>query len=70
MSTERELVDVEDLFFHFMTDGAYCVSTEEDTFGHEAERIFLPKSQVEMHTEDGSTVFTMPEWLAIEKGLV
>jgi hypothetical protein len=29
--------------------------------------IFLPKSQVEW---DGKDIFSMPEWLGIEKGLV
>lgn len=62
----NSLIEVEDLEFHFETKDAYCVSLEEDTFEEEAERIFLPKSLVE---KDGD-VFTMPEWLAQEKGLV
>lgn len=59
-------VELEDLIFHFETKLAYCVSTEEDEFGKEAERIFLPKSLVE---KDGD-IFIMSEKLAIEKGLL
>lgn len=62
----EKLVDVEDLIYHFSTRDAYCVSTEEDTFEAEAERIFLPISLVE---KNGDT-FTMPERLAIDKGLI
>lgn len=33
--------------------------------------VWLPKSQVEIvHESDGSTVATMPEWMAIKKGLI
>ena len=31
-------------------------------------RVWVPKSQVEKNNEDGT--FTMPEWLAIEKGFI
>lgn len=50
------------------TAGAWCVSVDEDTFEKEAERIFLPKSKCEL-MDDGKT-FLVPEWLAIDKGLV
>lgn len=54
------------------TDASWCVSEFDDTFEKEAERIFLPKSQCEYEGEDeeGLHQFKMPEWLAIEKGLV
>lgn len=48
------------------TPAAYGVVIEDDSFEGEAEIIWLPKSQV---TKDGNT-FYVPEWLAIEKGLV
>lgn len=59
-------IEIEDLIYHFATKDAYCVSIEEDEFGKEAERIFLPKSLVE---KDGD-VFIMPENIAYEKGLI
>jgi hypothetical protein len=49
------------------TEDAYCIKVEDDTFAKEAQRYWLPKSQTE-NNNDGS--FTIPEWLAIEKGLV
>jgi hypothetical protein len=43
--------------------------TMEGKGRHEQERIFwLPLSLVEVHEKDGIVV--MPEWLAIDKGLV
>jgi hypothetical protein len=51
------------------TDMAYLVSDGD-------QDQWLPKSQVEMDSEGESVgpgdtvVFTMPEWLAIEKGFV
>lgn len=67
MAINKEtLIDLEDLILHFEQPQYYCVSIEEDTFGNEAERIFLSKNKVE---KDGDT-FTMPEWYAEKKGLL
>ena len=50
------------------TDKAIGVSESKD---RDAKVIFLPKSQVEFEPKAGGHVrVTMPEWLAIEKGLV
>lgn len=70
-----EYVQVEDLIYHFSTDEAICVSIEEDTFGNEAERIFMPKSKLKefetFQTDDNTLcVIELPEWLATEKGLI
>lgn len=65
------LVDIEG-YYHFETEDAYCMSVEEDEFGKEAERYWLPKSKTE-YTEmvpPALDIFTIPEWLATEKGLV
>lgn len=60
------LVDIElDLIFE--TDDAFCVSNEEEKFGVERNKFWLPKSQVEY---DGKTTFTMPTWLAERKDLL
>lgn len=66
MSREAEQVELE-LFWKHETGGAYLVRTDDE------EDIWLPKSQVE--PEDGAVLgtrstFLIPEWLAIEKGLV
>ena len=49
------------------TGDAYGVKFEDDFFDREAPVVWLPKSQVTM--EDEGT-FIIPEWLAVEKGLV
>lgn len=54
-----KLVDLE-LQLKMETDKAYLVNDGD-------KDVWLPKSQVE-HSEN--KVFTMPEWLAIEKELV
>lgn len=65
-----DLVDLT-LFLHVETDKAWRVSDN----GSDTKAVWLPKSQVEMEPLPGSkggreAVFTIPEWLAIEKGLV
>lgn len=69
----NEMVEIEALVRHEDRDthASWCVSEEEDTFGYEAPRIFLPKSQCEYVGEfKNGHSFNVPEWLAIEKGLV
>lgn len=55
----KELVDLAGVLLH-STDAALLVDFE-------GTQVWLPKSQVE-DNNDGT--FTMPEWLAIEKGIV
>lgn len=43
------------------TERAYAIEDDDGI-------VWLPKSQVDLDESDGT--FTMPEWLAIEKGLV
>ena len=65
MSAGRsDLVDVDDVTFMHETPGefgAYLVKTTKD------REVWIPKSQCERN-DDGS--FTMPRWIAEEKGLV
>jgi hypothetical protein len=35
-----------------------------------SKQVWLPKSMVEHSDHDGADIFTMPEWLAKEKGLL
>jgi hypothetical protein len=35
-----------------------------------ANQVWLAKSMTEMHKEGRTTIFTIPEWLATEKGLI
>lgn len=58
----KELVDLELTLMH-ETDKAYLVSDG-------SKQNWLPKSMVEMDSVGTQKVFIMPEWLAIEKGLV
>ena len=61
----KELVDVDVDLIHETRD-AYLVKVDEDTFGKEAERIWVPKSL----SEYSNGVLTVEEWFAIQKGLV
>lgn len=68
-SDDNKLVDIEDLRLKHTTypesssKGAYLIDTGD-------EEIWLPKSQVEIERQgDGLVTVTLPEWLAIEKGL-
>ncbi len=63
----RELIDVA-CQQHHETDGAFLVSDN----GERDTAVWLPKSQVERGDAQGGGVyvFTMPEWLAVDKGLV
>lgn len=58
----------------FDTKDAYCVTMDEAKFGTDQKKIWLPKSQVEQADVEQAdydyTTFFIPEWLAIDKGLV
>ncbi len=58
------LVDLELIIVRF-TDNAVLVQSDEDS-----EEIWLPLSQIEIQDEGGICEITMPELLALEKGLV
>lgn len=60
MNRRSELFDLKAMLQH-ETPSAWLVLTED------GKKVWLPKSQVEDNC-DGT--FTLPEWLAIEKGLV
>ena len=58
-SGSSDIVDI-DIDYISETEKAYRVSNGDKKF-------WLPKSQVEY---DGAGTFSMPEWLADEKGLI
>ena len=63
---KSDLVDIA-VQLHHATERAILVSDDGD---HE-NAIWLPLSQVEIETKPGGTaIVTMPEWLALEKGLI
>lgn len=66
MSHKSNLKDLE-VFLHHQTDRAYLVSLD----GDKSDAVWLPKSQCEINgpVETYSTL-TLPEWLALEKGLL
>jgi hypothetical protein len=50
------------------TDKAICVRDAEDR-----NPVWLPRSQIEVSTDGaprGCVIVTMPEWLALDKGLI
>lgn len=52
------------------TDSAYLLWDGREEVGGKNKkelRVWVPKSQVE---DNGDGTFTMPEWLAIEKGFI
>lgn len=56
------LVDIDDLTLEGETEKAFRTKDSD------GETVWLPKSQVEYDQDSGT--FTMPEWLALEKGLI
>lgn len=66
-----KLIDISAIIRH-ETDSAYLLwdgREEEEVGGKNRKelRVWVPKSQVE-NNEDGT--FTMPEWLALDKGFI
>lgn len=66
MKRNHDLVDVDGEFRMQKGDGIAIYTGVDDDNGREVW-VWLPVSQVE-NNRDGT--FTMPEWLAVEKGLV
>ncbi len=63
---KSDLVDIE-MQLHAKTSKAVLVSDD----GDKAKAVWLPLSQVEVEEKAGGIVIiTMPEWLAIQRGLV
>lgn len=61
-----DLVDVT-MQVHAKTDRAILASDD----GDEKFAVWLPLSQIEVEMmDDGTAEITMPEWLAMEKGLI
>lgn len=63
---EEELITINATLVYESTD-AFCIKLEEDTFGEEQPRHWLPKSLTRYDAEEST--FTLPEWLAVNKGL-
>ena len=64
---KSDLVDVA-CCRHAETDQAILVSDDDNR----ADAVWLPKSQVEIESDNYKNFITvtMPEWLALEKGLI
>lgn len=69
---DEELVTFEANLVYESTD-AYCVMIEEDSFSQEAARYWLPKTQTKYVEDSTRSIrggeFTIPEWLASNKGI-
>lgn len=64
MNKSNEPVDFEAEILH-VTDDAYLITTDDEF------EIWLPKSQMEIEEETEVKIkFSIPQWLAEEKGLV
>ena len=62
----REVIDIT-VQVHAKTDRAILVSDD----GEESNAVWLPLSQVEVEMKQGGTAeITLPEWLALDKGLI
>lgn len=64
-SMKSDLVDIR-VILHHETERAVKVSDD----GDEKNAVWLPKSKIEIARDGGCWEVTLPEWLAIEKGLV
>ena len=62
---KSHLVDIE-VSVHRETEKAILVSLD----GDKAKAVWLPLSRVEIHYQKRSLIITLPEQLAIDKGLV
>jgi len=62
---DRDMIDI-DVDLHHETDRAILVSES----GDKEDAVWLPKSQIEIVSESGYLSITLPEWLALEKGLI
>lgn len=63
---KSDLVDIA-VQLHHQTERAILVSDD----GDREKAVWIPLSQCEVERKrDGTVIVTMPEWLAIEKGLV
>lgn len=61
-----EVIDIT-VQVHAKTDRAILVSDD----GEKANAVWLPLSQVEVEMKQGGTAeITLPEWLALDKGLI
>lgn len=58
---KSDLIDIT-VQIHHETERAWLVSDG-------GEKVWIPKSQAEIAPEGKVWVLTMPEWLAVEKGL-
>lgn len=63
---KSDLVDVECLVLR-ETEKAYGVANNLGK-GKTSEVVWIPKSQCQRNVDDGT--ITMPEWLAMDKGLI
>lgn len=63
--TRSNIIDVT-VQLHHETDKAVLVSET----GDKKDAVWLPKSQVEIEAEGGAHTVTLPEWLALDKGLI
>lgn len=65
-SGRSDLVDVV-VHLHHRTDKAVLVSDD----GNRAKAVWLPLSQIEIEElSRGTVTVTLPEWLALDKGLI
>ena len=63
---KSDIIDIE-MTLHAKTGRAVLASSD----GSKLNAVWLPLSQIELETAHaGQAVVTLPEWLAIEKGLV
>lgn len=63
---KSDLIDIA-MQIHAKTEKAVLASDD----GDEAKTVWLPLSQIEMERRSGAFyIITMPDWLAIDKGLI
>lgn len=63
--TKSNIIDVE-VALHHRTEKAVLVSVG----GDKNSAVWLPMSQVEVDDSTSPVIVTLPEWLALDKGLI
>lgn len=60
-----------DAYYIRETDSAICIALDEDTFGSEAERHWVPKSLIEDYDRSGDSItLWVKEWFAEKEELL
>lgn len=66
----KEYVEI-DAYYIRETDSTICIALDEDTFGKEAKRYWVPKSLIDDYSRSGDMItLEVEEWFADKEELL